>query len=111
VLGWEAQVHGERGEVVLQAGDHLGVGLAVAGGELAGAAGRLGDGPFAGSLLDVVEDRPERRLDLGLGPLGQASTLCGSDGETTLAQARAERSLQRRDQARGAVTDAQQRRA
>jgi len=40
VLAWEAQVHGERGEVVLQAGDRRGVELAVAGGEAAGTARR-----------------------------------------------------------------------
>ena len=70
VLAREAQVHGERGQVVFQAGDRRGVEPAVAGGELAGAAGRLSDGTLAGSLLDVIEDRPERRLDLGLGRLG-----------------------------------------
>ena len=84
-------MHGERGEVVLQAGDRLGVELAVAGGELAGAAGRLSDGPFAGSLLDVVEDRPERRLDLGLGRLGHLGEhVAAAMDETTLAQARAD---------------------
>ena len=49
MLAWEAQVHGERGDVVFQAGDRPGEELGVAGGELAGTAGRLSDGPFAGT--------------------------------------------------------------
>jgi hypothetical protein len=42
---------GERGEVILQPGNRLGVEPAVAGGELAGAAGRLSDGTLADGKL------------------------------------------------------------
>ena len=67
VLAWEAQEHRQLGQGVGQADDRGRVALAVAVGKGVGASAGLGDRLVAGRGVDVVEDLPERRLDLGLG--------------------------------------------
>ena len=62
MLSGETQMHAKRGEVVAQAGHRLGIQLAVTVGELPRSASGLDDSPLPGLLVDVVEDRPERRL-------------------------------------------------
>ena len=101
VLAGETQMHGEGGEVVAQAGHRLGIQLAVTVGELPGPAGGLGHRPLPGRLVDVVEDRPERRLDLGLGLLGDlGDDVPAAVDQTPLAQTLGEHGLQGGDQAR-----------
>jgi hypothetical protein len=70
MLAWEAQEHRQLGQGVQQAGDRGRIALAVAVGEGVGASAGLSDRLVAGRDVDVVEDLPERRLDLGLGVLG-----------------------------------------
>jgi hypothetical protein len=70
VLAWEAQEHRQLGQGVQQAGDRGRVAVLVAVGEGAGASAGLGDCLVAGWGVDAVEDLPERRLDLGVGVLG-----------------------------------------
>jgi hypothetical protein len=83
VLTRKAQEAGQLGQGVQQAGDRRGVALLVAVGEGVRPAAGLGDRSLAGLGGDVVEDLPERGLDLGLGvgeDLGQqipgAASLC-----------------------------------
>ena len=60
--------------------------------------------------LDPVKDRPEGRLDLGLGGLGDLGQhVAGLMHETALMQAAVEDLLEGADQARGAIGDAQER--
>src|SRR4029453_5891660 len=70
VLAWEAQEHCQLGQGVGQAGDRGWVAPVVAVGEGVGASAGLGDCLVAGRGVDVVEDLPERGLDLGLGVVG-----------------------------------------
>ena len=56
MLAREAQLHGERREVVFEAGHRCGVHLDVTGGEQAGASSGLFDGAPTGCFFDVVED-------------------------------------------------------
>lgn len=110
MFGREAQVGDEVLEVVLQAGDRRRVELAPLGCE------RLGPSPgdrlsgVAGLGVDVVEDRPELRLHLGLG-MGRhlGDKVARPMDQTTLAQAVVEHDLGRADQARAAVGDDQER--
>jgi hypothetical protein len=67
VLTRKAQEAGQLGQGVGQAGDRRGVALLVAVGEGVRPAAGLGDRSLAGLGGDVVEDLPERGLDLGLG--------------------------------------------
>jgi hypothetical protein len=67
VLTRKAQEAGQLGQDVQQAGDRRGVALLVAVGEGVRPAAGLGDRSLAGLGGDVVEDLPERGLDLGLG--------------------------------------------
>jgi hypothetical protein len=74
VAGGEGQVGGEGGEVGREAVDGGGGPLGVGGGEALGPFPHDGDGGVAGRGPGVVEQRPERLLDLGLvldGHLGQ----------------------------------------
>ena len=70
VLTGKAQERGELRQGVQQAGHRRGVVVAPAAGERLGAASRLVDRRLAGVGGDVVEDLPERLLDLVLGTLG-----------------------------------------
>jgi hypothetical protein len=70
VLAGEPQERGQLGQGVGQAGDRRGVAVAVAPSEGLGPLARLGDGLLAGVGGDLVEDLPERGLDLVLGVLG-----------------------------------------
>jgi hypothetical protein len=70
VLAWEAQVHCQFGQSGGQARKRRRVQGLIAVGERLRAAGRLVDGGLPGWLVDVVEDLPERGLDLGLGTDG-----------------------------------------
>jgi hypothetical protein len=66
----------------------------------------------AGRRIDVIEDRPQRRLHLRLRLLGDLGDhVAAAADQTPLAQALGELGLQRGDQARGAVGDTQQWRA
>ena len=67
VLFGEAQVHRERFEVLCEAGHSPWIGRAVMLREALCATSGLGDGCVSWLGVDVVEDRPERCLDLGLG--------------------------------------------
>ncbi len=67
VLAGEAQEAGQLGQGVGQAGDRRGVAVAPAAGERLGTLACLVDRRLAGLGGDVVEDLPERGLDLGLG--------------------------------------------
>jgi hypothetical protein len=69
VLAGEAQETGEFRQGVQQAGDRCGVALAVVVGEGVRALAGLGDRCLVGLGGEVVEDLPERGLDLGLGVL------------------------------------------
>jgi hypothetical protein len=70
MLAREAQEAGQLGQGVGQAAHRRGVALAVPVGEDVRALAGLGDCRLAGVGGDVVEDLPERGLDLGLGMLG-----------------------------------------
>jgi hypothetical protein len=111
VLAREAQEAGQLGQGVQQAGDRCGVALVVAVGEGARPPAGLGDRSLAGFGVEVVEDLPERRLDLGLGVLWDlGEQVPGAVDQTPLPQGLWEHQLDRADQPRCAVGDHQQRR-
>ncbi len=70
VLTREAQEGRQLGQGVGQARHRRGVALAVAVGEGVRALAGLRDRRLAGVGVEVVEDRPEGRLDLGLSMAG-----------------------------------------
>jgi hypothetical protein len=111
VLTWEAQEHRQLGQGVQQAGDRGRVAVLVAVGEGVGASAGLSDRLVAGIGGDVVEDLPERRLDLGLGVVGDlGQDVAGTVDQAALPQRARERPLDRADQPGRAIGDDQQRR-
>ena len=97
-------------EVVLQARHGAGVQLAPLGSEAAGPPGGLGHGRLARLGVQVIEDRPVLRLDLGLG-VGRhlGKDISGAVDEATLPEAVREDQLDGADEPRAAVGDDQQR--
>jgi hypothetical protein len=87
VLTREAQERGELGQAIQQTGDRCWVALAVAVSERFGAAARLIDRKLARVGGDVVEDLPERGLDLVLGVGGDpGEEIPGAVHQTPLSQ-------------------------
>jgi hypothetical protein len=107
----EAQEAGELGQGVQQAGDRCRVARVVAVGEGVRPLAGLGHRGLAGFGVDVVEDLPERGLDLGLGVLGHTrEQVAGSVHQTPLPQAVGQHQRNRADQPWRPVGDHQQRR-
>jgi hypothetical protein len=87
VLAWEPQEAGQLGQGVRQAADCGRVAVLVAVGEGVSASAGLGDRLVAGWGVDVVEDPPERRLDLGLGVAGDlGQDIAGTVDQAALPQ-------------------------
>jgi hypothetical protein len=82
----------------------------VAVGEDVSASAGLGDRLVASWGVDVVEDPPERRLDLGLGVAGDlGQDIAGAVDQAALPQRARERQLDRADQPGRAMCSASQR--
>ena len=110
MLGGEAQVGGEAGQVVEKTGHRRRIEELVALAEGPGPVADRRHGGLPRWRLDPVKDRPEGRLDLGLGGLGDLGQhVAGLLHETALMQAAVEDLLEGADQARGAIGDAQER--
>jgi hypothetical protein len=111
VLTREAQERGELGQALQQTGDRRRVALAVAVSERLGAAARLIDRKLARVGGDVVEDLPERGLDLVLGVGGDpGEEIAGAVHQAALPQRLPEHHLDRADEPGCAVGAHQQRR-
>ena len=110
VLGWEVQMGGELAQRRGEAPDGSRIPALRAGSERLGPAGGLIDRGLPGRLVDVIEDGPVRRLNLGLSAdrdLGEQ--VAGTMDQTALAQRGRERLLDGTDEPGGAIADHQHR--